>query len=121
MIEARRGKLKRAAVEYRADLVTGASDRCRGSDDLGPRTTTGTERIDGDLVNARHGSERPRDKMQFVLDDEGRRRATCTDPEQASAVAIAGDLGILVGRADDQGRRFGKHVLVHRPDRKTGQ
>ena len=59
MIETRWRKLKRAAVKHRADLVTSTSDRCRRADDFGSSAAVGAKRIDGDLIDTGHGSERP--------------------------------------------------------------
>ena len=75
----RREDLCQRAAEQRLDLVLRASHRRRRGDDLRSGRTlveiAHAEPVDRRLVQARHRSERTRDQVKLVLDDEiGRRQ-----------------------------------------------
>ncbi|MBW6524954.1 hypothetical protein KZ810_15760 [Sphingomonas sp. RHCKR47] len=74
----RREDARVGAVEQAHDLVARAAHGGGRGDDLGahalPADVPRRERVDRGLVQTRDRAERPRDQVQFVLDDEVGRR-----------------------------------------------
>ena len=74
----RREHARLPAREQGLDLGAGAAHRCRGGNDLG-RWAIGIgphQPLDGGLVETGQGAEGAADQMQFILDDQLRRRQT---------------------------------------------